>query len=88
MIADDAPASVHRWTTLFVCLFLLFTFLSFFLFVFFFINQHVLSDCLDPRGLRRYDGKDTIFFVVELYLFFFLQPELVIFLSLCLGLYF
>ena len=79
---------LHPFTGGSTCLFIVFYF-SFFLFVhFFFIKQHVLTDCLDPRGLRRYDVKDTTFFVVALYLFLFLQPELVIFLSHCLGLYF
>ena len=53
---------LHPFTGGPTCLFLLSSFLSFFLFIFFFIKQHVLSDCLDPRGLRRYDGKDAILF--------------------------
>ena len=81
---------LHPFTGGPTCLFVVVVYFSFFLFVhfFFFIKKHELTDCLDPRGLRWYDEKDTIFFVVALYLFLFLQPELVIFLSLCLGLYF
>ena len=57
---------LHPFTGGPTCLFVVVVvvYFSFFPFVhfFFFIKKHELTDCLDPRGLRRYDEKDTIFF--------------------------